>query len=260
MPLTTVSLLLRSAASGRCLRCGVVSENDELYCDKCGPTRTTVSLTANHKTAIKDTVRVVRDARADIEQDERACYRIKRWLAGLISRGDESLEAVLHTYIYVFWSTLRFPDTFAPPNREGTGKVYFTSESLPEAVEYSATEEAKFIASLKRQARVDLVAVDHEVQAIYLLEVKKGGLDDRAVGQLLRYYEHWSKALHRSECRMLNLNYIRPLVVLESLQDSEWRSLPQFFRDVVGIYRYKIDTDGITMSLLNTRRQMMSPF
>ena len=259
MPLTTVPLLLRSAASGRCLCCGVCGDSDELYCDACGPNRSTGSLSATHKARIKDTVRVVRDARVHLDGDERARCRIQRWLAGLIARGDESLEAVLHTYIYVFWSTLGFPDTFAPPNREGGGPVYFTSESLPEAEEPAVTDMAKFVATMRTQARVDLVAVDHEVQAIYLLEVKKGGLDDRAVGQLLRYYEHWSKALYRSDCRVLNLNYIRPMLILESVEESEWRSLPQFFRDVVSIYRYRINSDGTSLSLLNTRKQMMSP-
>lgn len=259
MPLTTVPLLLRCAASGRCLRCGTSSENGELYCDSCGPATATGTLTAAHKACIKDIVRVVRDARADIHRDDQARNRIQRWLAGLIARGDESLEAVLHTYIYVFWSSLRFSDTFAPPNREGAGSVYFTSESLPDLQEQAPTHESKFVASLKRQARVDLVAIDNALQTIYLLEVKRGGLDDRAVGQLLRYYEHWSQALYRSDCRMLNLNYVRPLLIIDSVQHTEWRSLPQFFRDVVDIYKYKIDTDGVSMCLFNTRRQLMSP-
>jgi len=264
MALINPEMLVRFAKDNRCLKCSIISLNNELFCDSCGPSRTTVELTDVHKAAIIDTVRTIREAKDLINQNELALTRIRQWFAGLISKGDKSFEAVLHTYIYIFWSSLKFEYNYAPPNLEGKGNIYFTSESLPDITEEkTTTDEDKLIRSFKRQtgkeSRIDLVSIDSAVHTIYLIEVKRGGLDDRTVGQLLRYYEHWSLLLYRNDCRMLNLNYIKLLLVVDSVTHESWKSLPQFFRDIVDIYIYKIDTDGVSLLLVNARKQLLSP-
>jgi hypothetical protein len=88
-----------------------------------------------------------------------------------------------------------------------------------------------------------------------LIETKLGGLGDRAVEQILRYYRLGRDAcdLHYHGC---DIREVVPVLVVRDVPLAMWDAVPQYFREILRLYLYKV-RDGRVV-LFDARRILQS--
>jgi hypothetical protein len=258
MPLIRAELLFDRVRTSRCVMCSTSHGRSSIMCAACDPADSTAALVGQKKSVCLTVLGTIKDSAAELLCDGDVALRIRQWMASLIAKGDRTLEAVLHAYIYLFWDSLCFDDAVIVPSVVPGRTLYFTSESL-EASGAGANEPSDmFVKRLSRLARADLIGLDHKVHHILLVEIKRGSLDDRGLGQLLRYYDACNRLLTTHDCRALNLSYVRPILIVESIDKQAWLAIPQYFRDIVDIFRYRLRLPEAIMTLENVRKGMLS--
>lgn len=91
----------------------------------------------------------------------------------------------------------------------------------------------------------DIIAISSEPSPIlYVIEIKNEGIDDRALGQILRYYQVVRNICDRSVTRC-NARRVTPVLVVPPTDGlSFWDSVPFHFREVVEIYFWRSNSDG----------------
>jgi len=167
---------------------------------------------------------------------------------------DGNIENSLHLFLYLFWNQIEFEDNRDKIRGEivylGSGKVIFTEDLNKEKIKYSE----KIINS---GVKVDLVNFDIENQTLYLIEIKNKQIDDRTVGQILRYYNLITERLLYVN-RSININYIKPIIIMFPEYPipwkDQWLSLPVGFRELVEVFFYE------NQKLKNKRRSILSLF
>lgn len=258
MPLLSVDIVVDRCRASRCLRCSAFSGDGSLFCSDCDPARPTGLLRDAEKALCLEVLRVVRDNAKRILADGDSATAVRRWMSRLVAKGEKAPEAALHAYIYLFWDSLVFEKAVVVPRVDSGGSLFFTSASLSDEDVSERGAGGRFVRRLCAKARADLVGLDQVQQQIFLVEIKRGSLDDRAVGQVLRYYDVCSRLLSTTECRSLSLNYVRPFLIVGGVERDAWCSLPQYFRDLVEIFRYRVDPVGGQLILENTRMGLLS--
>jgi hypothetical protein len=175
----------------------------------------------------------------------------------LLSHGDRVPEYCVQCYVYLRWSSIKYENSFLKPS----GDIYFTSSSL----EKFSNQDSKYYRLLERiksVANVDLVAICEVTQHIFLIEIKRASLDDRAVGQVLRYFNDTNKLLKDRVTREFNLSYIRPVLVLGDVRREYFEAFPMHFRECLDIYEYSSECDdmGGYITLKNMRKRILSMY
>ena len=154
-----------------------------------------------------------------------------------IAHADSTDEVFLQAYIYVFWDNFRSEVKLGRPlhSQPRWGSTEFgvrSSERLND-------NEASLARELyKSGVEVDLYSYDAETETLALIELKRGESDDRAIGQLLRYYQSVWRLLSQPEFRKLNINYIWPILVLNRMQQAHIQALPIHFRGILDVVVY----------------------
>jgi hypothetical protein len=238
--------------------CSVSHGQAGITCAACDPAQGEAPLAGGKKAICLSLLGTIKDNASDILGDPEVALRVRRWMASLIAKGNQAPEAVLHAYIYLYWDSLVFDNAVITPSVSPGRTLYFTSESLESRGRGLGEASDLFVQRLSCNARADLIGLDHKVHHILLVEIKRGGLDDRGLGQLLRYYDTCSRLLSTNDCRALNLSYVRPILIVESIDRQAWSAIPQYFRDVVDIFRYRFHAMDATLTLENVRKAMLS--
>ncbi|WP_157824421.1 hypothetical protein [Moritella sp. Urea-trap-13] len=164
-------------------------------------------------------------------------------------------ELFLQAYIFIFWNDIVFHDSIIPVK----GDVFWISNGFSKL-----DNKCKYYEILKNislVALVDLIAVDDDLGILYLIEVKRSEVDDRCIGQVMRYYESSNEILYKLS-RKYNINYIRPMIVCQKVLTPYWKGLPSCYRDIFDFYTYK-KVDGIlnnprVTELHNARKSLLS--
>lgn len=180
----------------------------------------------------------------------------KPFMQLLLSQKDLVPEYCVHAFIYLYWDEVKYSGAPFPPE----GKIYFNSAALNSAVQRN-DPYYRLLGRLKEVANVDLIAISEERQHIFLIEVKRGTLDDRAIGQVLRYFNESSKLLTDRIVREFNISYVRPILVLNEVPRAYFEAFPVHFREFLDIYQYETEkdaSDGLNVVLSNVRRRMLT--
>jgi hypothetical protein len=180
---------------------------------------------------------------------------IKSVFPHLVGSLGSGRELYLHAYIYLFWEELNFEGSNVPLS----GRCFITANAKGAPMRREDERDAMYcslITKIFKGALVDLIAIDEEKGVVFFIEVKREKLDDRAVGQTLRYYQFINNLLYR-ERGELNLNYARPVLVVSEAKYDKWVSFPVFFRDLVDVYGFTCDTE---ISFSNYRKSFLSQF
>lgn len=164
-------------------------------------------------------------------------------------------EFIIEAYLYLFWESTLLPG-ISPPKGEifftKRGKVEYSDHTSPSLEHYKTAVDA-----LVKQARVDLVAVETDLGVAYAIEMKKGTLDDRAIGQSLRYYRSITDAMFRLN-RSVNLSAVRPVIFVEKVELVYWMGFPEYFRDLLEIYEFRKNPDSQLIEFHNPRKRLLS--
>lgn len=183
--------------------------------------------------------------------DERTA--IKLFMMRVVAHGGMGKEAYVHQLLFDFWNEL-WAD---PHERVEMVEKYFEGEI------YGAEDLRTPFASNV----VPLVTRDHSYpdiigrggyagRDVIIAEVKLDTIDDRAIGQILRYYSLLRRAIdhypHGCDLRRI----VPILIVQESSQTKYWEAFPEHFREFLIICFYRIA--GQRVYLHDARKEMLS--
>ncbi len=161
-------------------------------------------------------------------------------------------EEFLHFYLFQFWNTVWTGDIAELP----LGERYMELESSAPRTTFAE----RFLPRLrKEEAWVDIVGLSEPI--LYLVEIKHGELDDRGVGQILRYF-----ATARKICDTVNhlcdIRNIVPVIIAGGMSLSTFESMPLYFRELSRILFFKVDENKVKLidgkrRLLNQARELL---
>lgn len=264
MGLYRASLVLDRVHANRCLTGNeslVVGEY--IYCRQCMPSIYSNKLSAADKKKADELIKSLlednRTIRESMHDNQVVRQRLQSFFSLLLINGGDSLEAFVHAHIFLFWEQLTFSGAIAGRPR---GQLFWMAKSPPTGTSHREVGgmAGSVIDRLSREGvQIDLAAVDPETETLWLVEIKREGLDDRAVGQMLRYFDRAVRCLPSREFRTLNINHVRPVIVLESVDPHLWRSIPLHFRELLEIYAFgRSETADDSLRLTRVRRQLLS--
>ncbi len=208
-------------------------------------------LTAQDKDTVRELVRLLVIHGTDLallrEEQPHVSVSLQRFFGLCLRQADAGEEAFLHAYVFLFWRDVS--------SQLGIGR------SSPSPARWTSREFGLGTISVPREERevldqivsagveVDLITCDPTSQTLGLIEIKRGECDDRAVGQLLRYYQTVWDLLSRPEFRRLNLNYLWPVLIANRVRPQQLSAMPMHFRGLLDIITYDTSPDGIPQFL-----------
>lgn len=161
---------------------------------------------------------------------------IRRFWARVLARHTVSKTAredIVHAYVFYFWAKIWehseqepfvLEEAYIPQRRETWDVDSLFCEKLA----------PRFLS----EAPVDVVALANKT--VYLIEVKYGSADDRAVGQLLRYFES-GRSLTTRVTHLCDLRKVVPVLVVRDFPKENWVSLPTSLRELIQVYYFDVD-------------------
>jgi hypothetical protein len=181
--------------------------------------------------------------------DESVRAVLRRFIAFVIHQRTMACEWYVHLYLFHFWEECwRFSDerlVLSERYSEGQSDdslTPFARKLLPKLGEANAYPD---IVGLGGGYNRDLMIV----------EVKFDELDDRAVGQILRYYSIARSACDRvwHEC---DIRRIVPVLVVAKTRHAFWEAIPAYFREFLSIYSYRVEPESQRLLLTDARRAL----
>lgn len=143
------------------------------------------------------------------------------------------LEAVLHQFVHRFWDKI---DSKNAPGFPRDLELFYKARGTPGTV-----IENNLLQRLRSAGcHCDLVGYSKTDKCLWLIDVKRDGIDDRAVGQIRRYYSIANEIIETHDINM-SVRLIRPALVCREVSVSRFFSLGVPFRDVCEIWTYSVD-------------------
>lgn len=232
----------------RCVLSRMVLDSAEYVISRARiPTLYSDKLSTDDKAKMKEIVRLLvvngEEVRRLFSIDAGLRLRVRNFFGLCLSHGDAGDEAILHAYTFLYWDEIVKEAGFArklhTTPRWGSREFAISSEGLP------SSEKQIYDKLVGAGVQVDLFTCDADTQTLTLVEIKRGECDDRAVGQLLRYYQLAWKLLSTAEFRRLNLNYIWPVLVVSRMREEQLAAMPLHFRGLLDILVYETSTENI---------------
>lgn len=198
------------------------------------------------KSIIKDIVRLLvlngHEFRQMLEADHDLSLRMRSFFGLCLAHGDAGEEAIIHAYTFLFWDEVAREVSLG---RKMHSIPRWTSREFGIGIEQLPADEQQLCQKIiNAGVEIDLFSCDSKTQTLALIEIKRGECDDRAVGQLLRYYQKVWKLLPSSEFRKLNLNYVWPILIVNRIKEPQLSALPVHFLGMLDILTYET-TDGV---------------
>jgi hypothetical protein len=176
---------------------------------------------------------------------------IRDFMTFVIDSGEMYREEFIHRYVFEFWDTLwdEPEDAIVLTERYfkgNTSNVVNTTQFSLGFVPYIRTSEAE----------IDIVGLGGASnRTVYLIEIKLDDADDRALGQILRYYR-----LARDACDQryhgCDIRQVRPVLIVKQMSLAAWDAVPQYFRELLSVYLYRVRSGRVV--LLDAKRILQS--
>jgi hypothetical protein len=175
---------------------------------------------------------------------------IRAFMAMVIRLGGMHKEDFVHRYIFEFWESLwpETEDSISMPER------YFKGTSDGAQTPFSRSVLPKIRTG---EAATDIIGVGGpSSRTLFLVEIKLAELDDRGLGQILRYYQLGRTACDRfyHDCDLRN---VTPVLILKDAALHFWDAVPQHFREVLRVYYYRV-SENERLYLVDGRRILQS--
>ncbi|HZH78338.1 MAG TPA: hypothetical protein VEY88_20080 [Archangium sp.] len=244
-------LLLESLTEGRCLRSRIRLTGDERVLSRSTfPSLYTGGNDAKEAAFLKEIFRTIPATlrMPELSNDHRD--GIRAFMAMVIRLGGMHKEDFVHRYIFEFWESLwpESEDPISMPER------YYKGTPDGPQTPFSRTVLPK-IRTI--EAATDIIGVGGpSSRTLFLVEIKLAELDDRGLGQILRYYQLGRTACDRfyHDCDLRN---VTPVLILKDAALHFWDAVPQYFREVLKVYYYRV-TEDEHLHLVDGRRILQS--
>lgn len=230
-------LLLGAIKDGRCLRSRVrLAEGERMLSRTAFPSLYAGGSDAIEAAFLKELFRALPATLRLPELTDAQREDIRAFMAMVIRLGGMHKEDFVHRYIFEFWESLwpATEDAISMPER------YFKGNSDNSQTPFSRTVLPRIRTA---EAITDIVGIGGpSLRTLFLVEIKLADLDDRATGQILRYYQLGRAACDRfyHDCDLRN---VTPILILKDAALHFWDAIPQHFREVVQIYYYRVSKD-----------------
>jgi len=256
--LISATSIEQQISARRCLTCNKHLEIDDYICCK------SINCFGEllHKKISDHTERIVASINEGLISDAKLVKNfsdstkntIKNFFSRIISLDVDLQESYIHYYLYLFWDelNLKFSET-------ATSSIWFTSQSKKRPI-LGAGIEPSLVRQISSQIETDLIYINKKNETLYFVEVKKDSLCDRGVGQLYRYYEFISKQLPTTLFRQMNINYIKPVLILKDISSGYWKSFTSHFLENVLVYDIETNQKNDTVILNDRKSQVLSIF
>lgn len=169
--------------------------------------------------------------------DER---EVLRQFMALVLRCATAQERTLQTYLSIFWNEIpgaeqiKLDESYREA-RANYPATPFACEVLPRIRSFGE----------RADAYIDIVGLGgRNSRELFLIEVKRGELDDRAVGQILRYYHAARLVCDREQSAGIHIQRITPVLVVKRSKLEYWSALPVHFRELLYIFYYETGRNG----------------
>lgn len=250
--LVSAAAVIEAVRRRRCLRSARPLEEGEILLSRTAMPNLYAG--AKHK-GEQDYVRDILEALmaalrgADTQDTDRAA--IRAFMEKVIAHG-MGRETYVHHFVFEFWETLWadeadrivFAERYMWGRTDGVPSTEFALSVLPLIKDDKSYPD---IVGRGGRAGTDLIVID----------VKLDELDDRALGQIIRYYGLARRTIdfYRLGCDLRRV--IPVLVVAESKQTKYWDAIPEHFREFLVVCFYRIEPDGKVV-LHEARKELLS--
>ncbi|MGF6923890.1 hypothetical protein [Paraburkholderia sp. 40] len=241
------SVLVSALAENRCVLSRKLLSFDEAVISRDRvPSLYDTSLNAKDKTVAREIVKMIvcniHEIRLLFATKPDARLLLRRFFGLCLRHGGEGDEGILHAYLFAFWEDVVRQVSLGRPML--TSPRWASKEFGVGLGDIPAGEKAIAEKLIAVGVQVDLFFCDEKTQTLCLAEIKRGVCDDRAIGQILRYYQSAWRLLHSSQFRSMNLNYVWPILIVENVKEHHLQSLPVHFRGMLDVLTYQTAEDG----------------
>lgn|GEM_PF-2424294 len=259
MSLISASQIEENIIARRCLTCATTLQLDDYICCKqqmCfGKLLNGVMSSQTERIVTYINEGLINDHYAVKNFSESTKNSIKSFFSKIISVEASLQESYIHYFLYLFWDDLNIKIL----DKNKNSKIWFTSQSKKRPISGSDTESA-LVRHLASQIETDLVYINKQNETLYFVEVKRDTLCDRGVGQLYRYYDFISKQLPATLFRQLNINYVKPIIILKNISSGQWKSFTSHFLENILVYEFEVPKQDDSVVLHDRKAQVLGLF
>lgn len=148
----------------------------------------------------------------------------------------ETVEAVLHQFLFRFWNSVDSNEAFGFPQDV---QLFYKCKSIgDDAI-------GGLLGRLRRNGcECDLVAYSIPDRVLWFIDAKRDPPDDRAIGQIRRYYQLATAALEEFDPKK-NIRLVRPALVCPRVDVSAFHALGTPFRDLCEIWTFRVHANKL---------------
>jgi hypothetical protein len=256
MALLSEDYLARAICNGRCVRHDIPLEPQEYLVS-----RRAAAFLYDGSLAIKDDSAIafceaLFKALPPLLKQASSSNVVRRAVLGfcsaLIRQPSIAREEFIHWALFEFWDELwRSPEERIP-----------LSEKYYEGGDAKAAATTKFSREILPRLRAaddaypDIVGLGGRgSRELVLAEVKLEGIDDRAVGQILRYYQ-LGRAICDGGGHNCDIRGVLPVLIVRDIRRlAFWEAFPLHFREFLHVLTYGFDANGF-LELVDSRRAL----
>ncbi len=172
---------------------------------------------------------------------------LRRFMAHVLYQRSMASERYLHQYLFAYWDDA----WHYPEERIAMGERYCEGQAAGSKTPFARNLLPCLGAA---DAYPDIVGLGLN-RDLVIVELKLNVLDDRALGQILRYYSIARAACDRTyhDC---DIRRIYPVLIVYGVPYEHWEAIPSFFREFLHIFSYRVDPLNMRVILTDTRRTL----
>jgi hypothetical protein len=176
--------------------------------------------------------------------------RVRHFMGMVIDNRHLATEWHLHAYLFNFWDEAWVHADEAIPLAElycegnaGETRTQFADAFLP--------------GFTRARAYPDILGIGagRHARELVVVEVKLDDIDDRAVGQILRYYSLGRRLCDRTH-HGCDIRRVTPVLVARRFSLSFWETLPPYFRELLRICSFSVEPKTRRVRLVDARRSI----
>jgi hypothetical protein len=236
MTLQSASIIER-ISQGRCVRSSdLLTQEDTLIVSRKElPNLYSGKICPEERDYIRSLMRVLEPSKelTEFKLDCVASRRLEAFYLQLLSvyKTCDSFEAFLHQFLFRFWNRIDHSLAFGFPS---DAQLYYKCVS-PDS------DNLSFLLGRLRRCgcQCDIAAYSKSDSVLWLIDAKRNTPDDRAIGQIKRYYLLATAVIEEEDPRK-NIRHIRPALICPTVDVTFFYAMGSPFRDFCELWTYDV--------------------
>lgn len=254
MALLSAAYLSGSIRHARCARFDVALRDDEyLLSRKAAPFLYDGALAISDKPAVAfcESVFEALPPLMEFDRTQETRCAVLGFCSLLMKQPALTREEFVHWTLFEFWDEV----WNRPEDRIPLVEKYY--EGAPDALGKGTKFGREILPRLRAtdDAYPDIVGLGGRgSRELVLAEVKLEGIDDRAVGQILRYYQ-LGRAVCDAGMHTCDIRGVLPVLIVREVKLAFWETFPLHFRELLQVLTYRFNARNC-IELIDCRRAL----